>query len=145
VTRTRLTVAVLAAAAALALPAAALAVPTAPHVQPVPATVTVWPGADSFTVAWHASTFDDGAYWTYYEVAVTRYPVGAPSSSSTTTEKAGCCAHTFHVVPGYHYVVRVRATEFYWCGMYGPCQFSWSPWWVVWFDTVSLPIIDFGV
>lgn len=140
-TRVLLTFAIL--AAALALPAAALAVPTAPHVHAVPDRVTVLPGASSFTVGWDASAFDPGITVGYYDVAVTKYPVGAPSAASTTTEKAGCCSYAFPIVPGYHYVVRVRGTQFFWCGLYGPCQFSSSQWWVVWFDAVSLPVVDF--
>ena len=140
--RARVALAVLAATCALAAPSAALGSPTIPHVHPVAERVTVWPDVP-FSVVWEPSTFDSDAYWTYYEAAVSRYPTGAPSASFTTTEKVGCCSYTFPIVAGYHYVVRVRGTQFYWCGLYGPCRFSWSPWWVVSFDAVSLPSAGF--
>ena len=139
----RVKVALLAAAAALAIPAAALAAPTIPRVHAVSERVTVFPGASTFTVVWDPSAFDPDAMLGYYEVALTRYPTGSPSAASTATEKVGCCTYAFPITPGYHYVVRVRGAQFYNCGIYGFCNFSWSPWWVVWFDAVSPPVYDF--
>jgi len=138
----RLAFSIVAAAIALALPTSALAGPTLPHVHPVPATVTVFPGMP-FAIGWDASSFDPGVTAGYYEVSTTRSPIGNTSSSSTTTDSAGCCTYALQLVPGYHYVVRVRAVQFFWCGVYGPCQLSWSTWWPVWFDAVSLPVAGF--
>lgn len=132
-TRARYTFAILAAAAALALPAAALAAPTAPLLHPVPSQVTVWPGASTLTVAWDPSLLDPGAHAGLYQVMVV-------AGTSSSTHYASCCSYSVQLVPGYHYVVWVRASE--WTGCSIVCSLSWSQWRAVQFDTVSIPVID---
>lgn len=139
-TRARLTFALLATAGALALPEAALAAPAAPLLHPVPANVTVWPGASTLTVVWEPSLLDPGASAGLYQVRVDGYP--SPSSSPySSTHFAGCCTYALQLVPGYHYAVSVRASE--WSGCSIVCSLSWSLWRTMQFDAVSLPVISF--
>ena len=87
---------------------ALLAAPAAPLLHPVPANVTVWPGASTLTVAWEPSLLDPEASAGLYQVRVDAYP--SPSSSPySSTHFAGCCTYALQLVRGYHYAVSVRA------------------------------------
>jgi hypothetical protein len=75
---------IVAAVAALVLPAAAAAAPTAPHLQPLPASTL----AQTLTVSWTGSWFDPGYPNHAYLVTVWEYPFGgaAPTYRSFSTD-----------------------------------------------------------
>jgi hypothetical protein len=135
------------AAAALALPSGALAFPTTPQIHPLPPTVLVTPGVANH-VGWEPSTVDTiNGYPLYssYQLQVVRYPIGStPTSTYPTTPFSGCCSYALNLTPGFHYVVKVRAYEWWICAFNLVCHDSWSGWSTpVAFDAVGPAVADF--
>ena len=140
------------AVSALAFARGALAYPTSPVLQPIPSTVTAV--TPTYPIAWAPATFDLTETYpfvkplNYYLIDIDFYRAPAPDPVWHLQRSQSGTTFAAPLLPGYRYVVKVRAVQEGWCDWLGTWFQCVSPQYggaagdV--FDVVPMPSIDVG-